>query len=67
MLNILKQISHYQSPERIKKNAEKEYGLSPEEAIEMAYENVIETAKHSIKGISKLLGNSPAVSGDNGK
>lgn len=47
----LKRISSYQSPESLRRNSEKNYGLDYEEALEMAYENVIEEAKFAIKGI----------------
>ena len=40
----------YQTVEQLRRNAEREYGLDPAEAIEMAYENVIEEAKRAVKG-----------------
>lgn len=48
--NALKRIASYQSPERMRRAAEREYGLQAEEAIEMAYENVLAEAKRAIKG-----------------
>ena len=47
----LKRIASYDPPERLARRSEKDYGLSPEEAIEMAYENVIQEAKNAIKGV----------------
>jgi hypothetical protein len=40
MLSALKRIKNYDSPEKLRRNSEKEYGLEFEEAIEMAYENM---------------------------
>ena len=48
--NALKRIAAYQSPSKLHRSADKQYGLSGSEAIEMAYENVIEEAKRAIKG-----------------
>lgn len=48
--NALKRIASYQSPERLAKGAERQYGLAPSEAIEMAYENVLSEAKAAIRG-----------------
>ena len=48
--DALKEISQYRSPEWLRRNAEKEYGCDFDDAIEMAYENVIETAKRAVKG-----------------
>jgi len=53
LYDALKTIAQYQSPERLRKSAERQYGLGFEEALEMAYENVIETAKHAIKGMQR--------------
>jgi len=47
----LKRIAAYDHPDRLARRAEKDYGLLPEEAIEMAYENVIMEAKNAIKGV----------------
>ncbi|MBN9393076.1 MAG: hypothetical protein J0I20_33900 [Chloroflexi bacterium] len=46
----LERISKYDSPEKLKKNSGKDWGLNYHEALEMAYENVIEEAKGAIKG-----------------
>lgn len=53
MWATLKEISKYQSPEKLRRQSEKQYGLSYEEALEMAYENVIEAAKRAVAGIKK--------------
>lgn len=41
----LKEISKYDSPHWLRKNAEKKYGLSYDEALEMAYENIRRAAR----------------------
>lgn len=47
----LKRISAYQSPERLRRDSQKDWDLDYEEALEMAYENVLEEAKSVIKGV----------------
>jgi formylmethanofuran dehydrogenase subunit B len=49
----LERIKAYRSTEWLRKNAEKAYGLSYEEALEMAYENVIEEARNALFGYRK--------------
>lgn len=51
MHSALSEISQYQSPERLRRDSEKDYGLDYTEALEMAYENVIETAKLGKKNV----------------
>ena len=51
--DALKTISHYMPPETLRKESEKMYGVSAEEAIEMAYENVIAEAQSAIKGMRR--------------
>lgn len=51
MYAALKRITQYMPPKRLRAVAEKQYGLEPEEAIEMAYENVLQEAKNAIKGM----------------
>ncbi len=46
----LKRITSYMSPARLRRDAERGYGLDPAEALEMAYENVIEEAKSALRG-----------------
>ena len=54
MLQALREIANgYQTPDELRKNASK-LGLSFEEAIEMAYENIQETAKEGYKGASVI-------------
>lgn len=54
LYDALKRITRYQSPEWIEKHAWSEYGLeSGDEAISMAYENVIFEAKAAIRGMRR--------------
>ena len=46
--DALKRITKYQSLESLRRHAEKDYGLEAGEAIEMAYENVIQEAKNAL-------------------
>ena len=48
--DTLKRISGYADVEKIKRVAAKTYGLTRDEAVEMAYENVLEEARRAIKG-----------------
>jgi hypothetical protein len=44
----LKRISSYQSVDKMRRDSEKDWGLPFEEALEMAYENVITEAKNGL-------------------
>lgn len=46
-------ISQYHKPDRLRKISESEYGCDGDQAIEMAYENVLEEAKLGIKGMRR--------------
>ena len=46
----LKRITAYQTPAQLRHNSERQYGLDHAEALEMAYENVIEEAKAALRG-----------------
>lgn len=52
MHRALSRIKDYQSPARLQKSSRKDWGLDYEEALEMAYENVLEEAKIGLKGIN---------------
>ena len=51
MYSALKTITQYQSPEKLRKDSKKEWGVDFTDAIEMSYENIQQTAKDAIKGI----------------
>jgi len=53
MYDALKRISHYMKPETLRKHSETMYGVGPEEAVEMAYENVLAEASSAIKGVRR--------------
>jgi len=51
MYATLKNIAkNYQSPDKLRKNCEKQFGLDYEDAIEMSYENIQNEALSAIKG-----------------
>lgn len=47
----LKRITQYDAPEKLRRRAERDYGVGPEDAVEMAYENVLSDAKGAIHGV----------------
>jgi hypothetical protein len=53
MLNALKKIKAYQSPEKLRKDSSKDWGFF-EEAIEMAYENIQGEAAFACKNVKPL-------------
>lgn len=56
MLHTLKKISKaYMTPEKLRKQSEKEYGLEFEECIEMAYDNIQSDAANASKGIRPIV------------
>lgn len=50
----LENIANYTLPCELEETAEGEYGLDSEEAISMAYENVINDAKFTLERIRKI-------------
>lgn len=56
MLGALKLIyKDYETPEKLRKKSEQNYGLYYEEALEMAYGNIQDEARQTIKGIKPLV------------
>lgn len=53
LYDALKRITAYSSPDKLRQTAQKTYGLEPDEAIEAAYENVLEEAKDAIRGMRR--------------
>ena len=53
LFDALYRISRYTPPEKLERTAEHDYGLSGAEAISMAYENVLQEAKHAIRGVRR--------------
>ena len=41
----------YQTPEQLRRSAERQYGLDADEAIEYAYENIQQDAKRAVSGV----------------
>ncbi|WP_371422894.1 hypothetical protein [Tardiphaga sp.] len=60
MFNALQRIKAYDPPERMRRHAENDWGCPASEAIEMAYENVIQEAKTGLKGVRRMK-NAPSV------
>ena len=55
MLHSLKRIaSGYETVSKIRRNSQRQYGLSFIDALEMSYENIQEHAKVAAKGIRKI-------------
>lgn len=44
----------YQTPAQIRKNATEQYGLDPEEVLEMSYQNIQNEASNAVKGVKAL-------------
>lgn len=56
----LKRITAYQTPAQLRRNSERQYGLDHAEALEMAYENVIEEARSALRGYRKPVSGTQA-------
>jgi len=55
MLNALKTIHKgYQTPEQLRRNSKKDFGLGYVETLEMAYENIQQLAKEASHGVRSL-------------
>lgn len=54
LYDALKSISRYDNPERVRTDAPK-MGLDEDEAVGMAYENVISEAKSAIRGMKRPI------------
>lgn len=48
--DMLKRITLYQSPDRLRRTHEKEWGMTYPDALEMAYENILSDAQRAIRG-----------------
>lgn len=53
MYTFLRRIAAYEPPERLRRQSEKDYGLEFHEALEYAYENVLQEAKSALKQVRK--------------
>lgn len=56
LYDALKRITKYQTPDQLRRNSGKEWGLDYEEALGYAYENIQQTAKDAIKGVRQPKG-----------
>ena len=41
----------YQTPDQLRRGAEREYGIAADEAIEYAYENIQQEARRAVAGV----------------
>ena len=53
LYDALKRIAQYSTPRNLRRRAEKDYGLDPSEAIEMAYQNVLDEARAALNGMRR--------------
>jgi hypothetical protein len=53
LYDALKLITRYEPPDKLRRIAERRYGLTGEEAIEMAYENVLFEARNAVLGMRR--------------
>lgn len=53
LYDALRRISSYQSPDQLRREFKRDFGIESDEAIEMAYENVLAEAKAAIKGMRR--------------
>lgn len=52
LYDALKRIARdYQTPDQIRRSAEKDHGLTPCEALEYAYDNIQQLAGNAIRGV----------------
>lgn len=66
MRNALIQISsHYQTPAQLERGSGDQYGLDYTEALEMAYENIQDLAKQSVKGVKFIPDKTALTASDN--
>lgn len=54
LLTLRKIAKHYMTPDQLRRNSEKEYGLDYEEALGYAYENIQQDAKNAIYRVSEI-------------
>lgn len=59
LFDALKRITRYSSPQELERIAERKYGLDGAEAIEMAYENVLEEARQAVRGVRRPADKKP--------
>jgi hypothetical protein len=53
MYTALKRITKYMTPAQLRRTSRKQYGLDPDEALEMAYENVLTEARDGLRRVGK--------------
>lgn len=51
LYTALKRIAKYETPDQLRRNSHKDWGLDYEEALGYSYENIQQEAKNAIKGV----------------
>jgi hypothetical protein len=57
----LQRIKAYQTPDRLRRNSRGEWGCDADEAIEMAYENVLAEAAIGLRGVRGIKSDAPIL------
>lgn len=53
LYDALKTITRYHPPRQLRHAAKRHYGIEYEEALEMAYENILAEAKQAVRGMKR--------------
>lgn len=56
MYLMLLRIKQYQSPSKMRRDSQKDWGVGFEECLEMAYENIQQEAARGLKGVRRPKG-----------
>lgn len=67
LYDALKRITQYMPPNKLRAKAGKLYGLAADEAVEMAYENVLAEAAKAIRGMRRPVAASSAQRAQEGR
>ena len=51
LFGSLRRIADYVDADKLRKGRARDFGLTPDEAIEMAYDNVLWEARNAIRGV----------------
>lgn len=51
LVGALRRITAYDSPDKLRRSSEKQWGLPFEEAMEMAYDNIQQEARSALRGV----------------
>ena len=51
LYHALKEITKYETPDKLRRSSQKQWGLDYEEALGYSYENIQQVAKNAIRGV----------------